>query len=495
MSSGSSSQIAADDGFAERVRSAVVWRWGSQVISQLITWATTILIVRLLNPSDYGLFAMTQAVITGLNFLNGYGFATALIQARDLSERHVGQTFGMLIIAALALATIQFTAAPYAAAYFGQPLVTDMLRVQALIFLTTPFISMPSVLLARRLDFRLQALNNLVCAMAGAGTGLGLAWAGHGPWALVWAPIVMFTTRAVGLTIASGRLVRPVFDFRGYGELLGFGTAFTLSQLFWIVQSQSDIVIGGRNFDPHQLGLYSEALFLTLIFTGRFLPPLNEVAFPAYAELKNAGKPLGPAFISGARMIMLVAMPFYIGLSLVASPLVLTFFGAKWTEMAPIVAGLSLAMPAMTLHFVCSPATNGLGRPGIYLATSIAGAVLMPACFYFGVRYGPTGLVSAWHVAAPLLLVFTLSLTLPAIGARLRDLVAALLPPALACGAMAVAVKALAPLSTALAPISQLALLVSAGGLVYLGTLWAFWPQMLREQWSRIRKPSSPAQA
>jgi len=71
MNSGSSSQIAADDGFAERVRSAVVWRWGSQIVSQIITWTTTILIVRLLNPSDYGLFAMTQAVLTGLNFLNG----------------------------------------------------------------------------------------------------------------------------------------------------------------------------------------------------------------------------------------------------------------------------------------------------------------------------------------------------------------------------------------------------------------------------------------
>jgi O-antigen/teichoic acid export membrane protein len=495
MSSGSSSQIAADSGFAERVRSAVVWRWGSQIISQLITWTTTILIVRLLNPSDYGLFAMTQAVITGLNFLNGYGFATALIQASDVSERRIGQTFGMLIIAALALASIQFAAAPYAAAYFGQPLVTEMLRIQALIFLTTPFISMPSVLLARKLDFRLQAFNNLVCAIAGAGTGLGLAWAGYGPWALVWAPIAMFTTRAIGLTIASGRLVKPVFDFHGCGEVLRFGTAFTLSQLFWIVQSQSDIVIAGRAFEPHQLGLYSEALFLTLIFTGRFLPPLNEVAFPAYAELKNAGKPLGPAFISGARMVMLVAMPFYVGLSLVAQPLVLTFFGPKWTAMAPIVGGLSLAMPAMALHFVCSPATNGLGRPGIYLTTSIAGALLMPACFYAGVRYGPQGLVDAWQVAAPLLLAFTLSLTLPAIEARLRDLIAALLPPALACAVMAAAVKVSTPLAVGLLPASQLALLVALGGIVYLGTLWAFWPQMLREQWSRIRKPSEPAPA
>ena len=51
------------------------------------------------------------------------------------------------------------------------------------------------------------------------------------------------------------------------------------------VQSQADIVIAGRAFSVHQLGLYSEALFVALIITGRFLPPLNEVALPAYAEL------------------------------------------------------------------------------------------------------------------------------------------------------------------------------------------------------------------
>ncbi|MGE3693295.1 MAG: lipopolysaccharide biosynthesis protein [Novosphingobium sp.] len=494
MTSGSTETDLAG-GFAERVRSAVIWRWGSQVVAQLITWTVTILIVRLLDPRDFGLFAMAQAVLTALNFLNGYGFATALIQAREVSERRIGQTFGLLILANLGLAAAQFLAAPLVAAYYGQPIVTSILRVQAIVFLTTPFISLPSVLLARQLDFRRQGVVNLVSSIAGSAVGLGLAWFDYGLWALVWAPITLFASRAIGLTIACGGLVKPIFDFRGCGELLGFGTAFTLSQLFWIVQSQSDIVIAGRMFDPHHLGLYSEALFLTLIFTGRFLPPLNEVAFPAYSELKNANKPLAPAFIAGTRMIMLVALPFYVGLSLVSGPLVLTFFGQKWAEMIPIVSGLALAMPAMALHFVCSPATNGLGRPGIYLATSIAGAILMPACFFYGVRYGPMGLVSAWQIAAPALLAFTLTLTLPAIGARLRDLAAAMLPPVMACATMAAAIKGLDFFAPRQLPVTQLVSFVGCGGLVYLGTLWLFWPEMLRENLARIRKPASPAPA
>lgn len=479
-------------GFAARVRSAVFWRWGSQALAQVITWAATILVVRLLAPHDFGLFAMTQAVVTALNFVNGYGFATSLIRAREVDERRIRQVFGLLIVSNVLLASAQFVAAPFAAAYYGQPMVADMLRVQALIFLTTPFIALPSSLLARELQFRSQALVNLVCAMTGAGVALTMAWLGYGVWALVFAPIALFAVRGLGLTIAAGRLVKPIFDFRGARDIVSFGTALTVCQLFWIIQSQSDIVIAGRAFAPHDLGLYSESLFLVLIFTGRFLPPLNDVAFPAYAELANGGKPIGPAFIASARMTMLVAAPFYVGLGLVAGPLVETFFGPKWLEMIPIVAGLAIAMPAMALQIVCSPATNALGRPGIYVLTNGCGAVIMPVCFFFGVAGGPQGLVDAWHVAAPLLLAVTLFATLPAIGARFRDLAAALAPVAVACLAMALAVRGMTLLLPALPAPLLLVLLAGMGAAVYGGTLWLLWPSLIREAWAMLRKPKAP---
>lgn len=479
---------AAPHGFAARVRSALIWRWGSQMVGQLITWTATILVVRLLDPHDYGLFAMTQAMLTALNFLNGHGFATSLIQARDVNERRIGQVFGLLILSNLMLAGAQVFAAPHAAAYYGQPAIADMLRIQALIYLTTPFVALPSSLLARRLDFRKQAMVNLGCAVVGACVSLFLAWRGFGVWALVWAPIAMFSTRALGLTIASGGLAKPIFDFRGARDIVGFGTALTLCQLFWIVQSQSDIVIAGRRFDPHDLGLYSESLFLVLIFTGRFLPPLNEVAFPAFAELRNAGKPVGPAFLSGVRMTMLIATPFYVGLSLVAGPLVATFFGPKWLEMIPIVAGLAVAMPAIALQIICSPATNALGKPGIYLFSSACGAVIMPACFFFGVRHGAMGLVQAWHVAAPALLLVTLAATLPVLRVSPGDLLQALLPTAVGCAAMAFVVWEAEGLVAGWPALAQLGALGAIGAATYAATLMLLWPRVLREAWEMLRK-------
>jgi O-antigen/teichoic acid export membrane protein len=461
------------------------------VASQLVTWTVTIVIVRLLDPHDYGLFAMTGAVLAAFNFLSGWGFANSLIPAERIDQRQVGQVFGMLLLSNGALAIAQFLAAPLAAAYYHQPMVADMLRLQAVIFLTTPFIALPTALLSRRLDFKSQARANLASAFAGAAVGLTLALLGYGVWALVWAPIAIFGIRALALTIAARMLVRPVFDFRGAGNIVRFGSALMLSQLFWIVQSQADILIAGRAFSTHDLGLYSEALFVALIFTGRFLPPLNEVAFPAYAELAKAGKPIAPAFLKGVRMIMLVTAPFYIGLSLVAGPLIETMFGSKWLGMIPILAGLALAMPAMALQICCSPATNALGRAGSYLLTNAAGAVIMPVCFLIGVGYGAPGLVASWQVAAPLLLAITLAVTLPKIGARWLDLMVSLIPVVLCCTVMAMVVVLLHGRIGDLAAPLRLAILGVTGALSYFATLLLGWPEVLREGWAMIarRKP------
>lgn len=479
------------DGFGSRVRSAMAWRWGSQVLAQIITWGSTLAVVRLLDPSDYGLFAMTQVVLAALNFLNGYSFATSLIQTDRIDKRRIGQVFGLLILLNGALAAAQYILAPIAARYYGQPLVEPMLQVQALIFLTTPFIALPSALLARRLLFRSQAWVSMGSAVIAALSALILAWLGFGVWALVFAPLAGFAARAVGLAIAARLLVWPVFDFRGAWDIISFGGALTICQLFWIVQSQSDIFIAGRAFSPHTLGLYSEALFLTLIITGRFLPPVNEVAFPAYAELHKARQPLAPFFLRTLRTVFLVTAPLYVGLALTAPYAVLTLFGPKWIEMAPIAAGLAIAMPAMALQIVCSPATNAMGLPRIYMMTSAAGAILFPALFLIAIRNGPFGLVHAWWIAAPALLVITLALTLPRVKLGLGTLLQELLPILLACAVMSLAVMALERVFAGLAAPAMLALTVPAGAAVYVGCMALFWPRMLSETWAMLRHKSA----
>ena len=479
--------LDSDSRFASRVRSAVAWRWGAQVGAQIITWTSTFLVVRLLDPTDYGLFAMSQVVVTALAFLNGQSFATSIVQTDRIDERRVGQVFGMLLVANIMLATIQFTFAPYAAVYFGEPIVADLLRVQAALFLTIPFIALPSEWLARKLEFRKQGQVNMGSALVGALTALTLAWLGWEVWALIYAGLSIFLARAIGMMIAARFTIRPIFDPRGALDLFTYGGVLTLCQLFWIVQSQSDVVIAGRLMPTYDLGLYTQALFLTLIVTARFIPPINEVALAAYSELNRAKKPLGPYFLKTARLVMMVSAPIYIGLALTSENAILVLMGEKWTGLIDIVAGLALVMPFFALHLICSPVTNAMGRPKVYLFTSICGALIFPTMFLWGVSSGAMGLVHAWWVAAPLLCSITLTVTLPRIGVSLMSLLDALAPIALACAAMAVSVLAVQNIVAIDSPLVALALHAAVGAFIYGATFWFFYRGIVRETWALLR--------
>ena len=460
--------------FSDRVRSAVIWRSGSQILAQIITWSSTLMVIRLLDPADYGLFAMTQVVLAFLAFLNGWGFASALVQSDTVEPFRLRQAFGLLLLLNGTLAAVQFFGAPIAAAYYGQPIVADLLRVQALIFLATPFIALPEVIMSRALDFRRQAVVNLFAALAGASTALVCALAGYGVWTLVYAPIALFWTRAIGLTLVARLLVWPTFNFKGCGQIIGFGSAVLFSQLFWLVQSQSDIFIAGSRFEPHALGLYAEALFLAQIFMAKFVPPLNEVAFPAYARIKHDSDAVRWSFLKTVRLLMLVAAPFYCGLAVTAAPMVETVFGAKWLGMVPYIQIIALALMLMTVQILFAPLTNALGKPSLAMFNALSGAIIFPTAFLIGAQWGLIGMAWAWLIAAPLLLLITAHRSAPLIGVSAWDVGRAMLPGLTPALAMAVGVGLIAQLMAPLgmpAPV-RLVALVALGMALYASLLW-----------------------
>lgn len=488
VSAGETSQ----DAFGGQVRRAIIWRSGSQIAAQVISWSSTLIVMRLLAPADYGLFAMSLVMLSFLNFLNGYGFASALVQERDLDQHRIRQAFGLLLLANGTIAAVQWLAAPAVAAYYNQPVVAQMLRVQTLIYLSTPFIAIPEVLMGRKLDFRSQALVNMSAALAGAIMSLIMAWMGFGVWTLVYAPIAMFWVRAIGLNLMVRALVRPSFDFRGCGSIFRFGLAILLTQLFWLVQTQSDIFLIGRVFHPHEVGVYSQAVFLATIFYSRFVPPLNEVAFPAYSRLQHDLPALRWAFLRSARLIMLLAAPVYVGMAVTAVPLVATLFGPTWAELPPLVEMMALAMPFMTMQILFNPALNAVGSPGVAVKTSIAGAIIFAAAFAVAVTFGLPGVALAWCFAAPLLLLATLLLSRPALGLGLRNLAASLSLPVICSLIMGAIVwtadRLLFGQALAALPGVHLVALVGIGVVSYAGALHVMDRTALVQVWQMVRR-------
>lgn len=486
---------ANDAGFGARIRSAIFWRSGSQILSQMMSWVVTLAVIRLLDPKDYGLFAMTQVILNFATFLNGYGLVSALVQSDKVEPHRLRQAFTIMLLLNGALALLQLAIAPLAVDYYAQPMVADLLRVQALLYLSTPFISVPEAIMGRALDFKRPALVNLIAAIASAAMALTGALSGWGVWTLVWAPIAGFWVKAVGYVIATGFKPVPSFDFRGTGAMVAYGASLLGGQLFWIVQSQADIFIGGRVLKPHQLGLYAEALFLTQIFVSKFVPPLNDVAFPAYARMQKDVSRVAWSFCKAVKLLLLLTCPIYLGMAVTAEPLVETLFGQKWLEMAPFVAILALAMPFMTLQVMFAPASNALGRPGTTARVAAVGAVLMPVAFLIGIQFGAIGLAWAWLAAFPVLTGVTAWLAGGPMGLRFADLIRAAAPglgcAVLMAGVVMIVDRLLPPLA---APV-RLGILVPAGGLAFLAALMLCARGTVMELVALVVRRAPPVQA
>lgn len=454
---------------AQDVRRAVIWRSGSQIVGQVIAWTVTLIVLNLLRPADYGLYAMAAVMMTILDFLNGYGVASALIQQKDVSPRIIRQALGIMICLNTGIAIIQFAAAPLVAAYFGKPEIEALLHHLAFIYLATPFIIVPEVLLSRSLDFKRQAIANLTGAVVGAIVSLGCALAGYGVWTLVYAPIALFYTRAICLTIAARMYILPIFDFTGTGHIVRFGGALMVSHLCWVVQSQADVTIAGRLLSEHDVGLYATALFMSQLIVAKFVPPLNQVAFPAYAKLQDNPAAVRSAFLDSIRLIMLVTAPIFLGIAAVAPTLIETLFKPEWQDMVLLVQLTALAMPALTLQVLFPSVNNAMGRPQLSMRASLYGAAIFLVGFLFGVRFGTLGLAAAWLICAPTLLIVTAVISKPATGAGLSALIAAALPSLLCASGMAAIVLGvdtwLAPL---MAPLPHLILQVIGGAITYL---------------------------
>ncbi len=169
-------------------------------------------------------------------------------------------------------------------------------------------------------------------------------------------------------------------------------------------------------------------------------------------------------------------MPFYLGMAATARPAGRSGAGAEMGSRRPRwCTWLALAMPMMTLQVLYAPASDACGRPGISAQNAATGALCLPIAFLIGVHWGLMGLVAAWFAAYPVYLAVSTWRTLPVIGVKLGALLRGdplrrYAPPA----RMALLVTGLDRLLPPLPALPHLALLVSAGGLIYGRLLFLF---------------------
>jgi teichuronic acid exporter len=409
----------------QNILHSVKWSAGSKYFGQLITWAITIYVMRLLSPSDYGLVSMAGVFVGFAMLLSELGIGPALIQSRELDENILRQSLSVVIILCSSLFTIVYISAPFIAIYYAEPRLINIVRIMAIQFIIMIFYVIPQSLLSRELRFKEISLIDLCGNVVGGIVTLILAFCNFGAISLVLGPFTMMVVRTIGVNFVRPVLNIPTLTLKNIRPLIGYGQKVTLSRFLWFIFTQVDIFIIGKMLGKDLLGYYSIALLLATIPLEKTSGILTQVAFPAYSTLQHDKSKAAQYFVKTVRIVTFLFIPLMWGMSSLGHEIISTFLGPRWNMAIIPFQIIALIVPLRMISSMMQPLLDGIGRPDLSLVNLLAGCVVMPLGFYVGSYWGIVGISLAWLVLFPVVFICNLYTTLSCIGLRFGDIYAA----------------------------------------------------------------------
>lgn len=234
---------------------------------------TTVILARILDPSDYGLVAMITAITGLISLLNDLGLADAAIQQPNLTREQsdnlfwVNTTFGIFLTCLFAILS------PLISSFYQDSRLTAIGIVCSTGFLVSGLSTQLYAMAKRNLQFSKLAWIDIAATLSGCIAAVVSASFGLTYWALV--------IRQLSAPLLAGTLIWILSDWRpglphrrsGMKPLLHFGINNVASNLTEYFSSYFDKVLIGKLCGPSLLGYYHNAFHL-------FLFPLKQLSYP-----------------------------------------------------------------------------------------------------------------------------------------------------------------------------------------------------------------------
>jgi PST family polysaccharide transporter len=302
----------------------------------LLTSVATVVLARLLTPTDFGLVAMVTAV-TGLGqAFADLGLSEATIQRQEISHEQVSALFWINVAIGLTLALIVVALAPVLAWFYREPRLVKIALVLSLTFLIGGLRVQHNALLRRQMRFGSMTIRDVTSYVVAVPVAIIMAWRGAGYWAIVALPL---TENFTGMLL-SWLMVRwvPGPPRRGakVGSMVAFGGNVAASYLIINVNRSADSVLNGWYWGAHLLGLYSRAYNLLMLPVRQLSAPAGSVAVPTFSRLQNDPERFARYYLRLVNLMMWITTPIFGFLFVAAHPVILLVLGHQWGEAAPV---------------------------------------------------------------------------------------------------------------------------------------------------------------
>ncbi|MDZ4673937.1 MAG: lipopolysaccharide biosynthesis protein [Gemmatimonadota bacterium] len=400
------SQPALPD--ARTLAGGVAWIGALRWSAQILNWLSTLVVIRLLSPEDYGIVGMATVFIGVAAVLSEFGLGSAVVALPALDSREVAELNGGAVLLSIVMAIVALLSAPLLAHFFNEPALRLVVPVLSLGFVLEGIRTVPVAMLSRRLAYRSTAMLDFGRQAGSAVLVLALAWLGTGYWALVGGNLggslvatlwVLAIHRQPLAVPRLAHLARPLTYAR---HILG-------SRIAWQAYRNSDFLIAGRLFGADLLGYYTVAWNLASLPGEKLGNIITAATGPFFAAIQHDRAALRHHFLRVTEMLSLIILPVLVGFLLVADLAVPLLLGDRWM---PAVTPLRLLIGYAAVQAVVSPVSQVLNVTGNTRTSMLSGVLallVLPPTFLVGAHFwGINGIALGWLATYPLLTLYPL---------------------------------------------------------------------------------------
>jgi O-antigen/teichoic acid export membrane protein len=414
------------------VSSSILIGISGKAMTAIVALAGTMVVSRLLTPSEFGAFAIAMAVTGFLTALRNFGTSNYLVQAPAVDRQVVGSAFAATGAISWSLAAAIFLFRTDLAQFFNAEEIAPIMAVLAVNFVISPFVMTTMALIMRAQRFPELIKSEVIAGVLGIVVGVLLCALGVGAISLAWGMTVqsvcllwlLLRARPAGLTFTPNiKHARRVLHFGGW--------ASGITLLNQVSNRLPELVLG-RTADLAAAAMYDRGAGLSRLIWDQVYTEVVRVLLPAFAEEHRANPQDARHYLRRVAFLASVLIPMFLFLAVFAEQAIMVLYGEQWTSAAAVSVLLALGGAVSAPFVVCEQLLVGTGAIRAVFVLKAVQASVLGAGLLFVPWFGLEAAGFAGLVSAVSYVVVSQWITLRNLGSNLASLAAALDRPLVA---------------------------------------------------------------
>ncbi|MFZ0388873.1 MAG: lipopolysaccharide biosynthesis protein [Calditrichia bacterium] len=371
----------------------VKWTGAGEVISRLFQFIVSVALARLLTPVDFGLIALALIITKLIQLIIDFGFSSTIIQRPEINKEHYNTTFVVVLFFAILIFLFLFFNSSLIASWLGNKEISGLIKYLSPVVLLSAINVVPRARLTRKLNFRRIAAAEFISTIFYGGITVVFAFLLRNVWCFVIGILTEQIVLGILLWIFSN--YRPSFSlsFRALREMFNFSGAVFGTRLLNFANLNALNILIQKFYGSYSLGLFSLAYQIIDLPTQRIAKNIMKVMYPILSRLQTQSQEYKKLFLTVLYIMMLIILPLFIVLYLLAEPFVMIFFGEKWMAAVPFLKIVCVVGIIRSLWTVISAVSMSIGRPQLELILNLLNIILLVAGIFIIEPYGLTAIL------------------------------------------------------------------------------------------------------